>query len=186
MIAPRHPQRVGAIQTLIEQRGLNVRLRTAPGEPLSEDPDAQKPERPSTVLLLDTMGELARFYGLSSVAFVGGSLVPKGGHDILQPLFHGVPTLFGPHMHNQRALAALALGAGAARQVNDEQALVTTLISLLTDDELRDAIVAAGAQLLSENRGASARCAAEVQGLLRLGGERAATRRPLTAAGGGP
>ena len=66
----------------------------------------------NTVLLLDTMGELAKFYGLASVAFVGGSLVPQGGHDILQPLFHGVPTLFGPHMHNQRTLVGLVLGAG--------------------------------------------------------------------------
>jgi 3-deoxy-D-manno-octulosonic-acid transferase len=186
MIAPRHLQRVCALRALIEQRGLNVRLRSAPGEPFSESPDAQRPERPSPVLLLDTMGELARFYGLASVAFVGGSLAPKGGHDILQPLFHGVPTLFGPHMHNQRALAALALGAGAARQVNDEPALVSALISLLTDHEVREAMIAAGARLLSDNRGASARCAAEVESLLRQGGEPADARRPLTAAGGGP
>src|SRR5207249_4286732 len=103
MIAPRHLQRLDAIRTLIEQRGMAVRLRSAIGAQPAEEPNARtsaatRRPRPNAVLLLDTMGELACFYGLASVAFVGGSLVPKGGHDILQPLFHCVPTLFGPHM----------------------------------------------------------------------------------------
>jgi len=123
-------------------------------------------ESPS-VLLLDTMGELAKLYGLASVAFVGGSLVPKGGHDILQPLFHGVPTLFGPHMHNQRALASLCLEAGAALQVADAAELAEAVAALVQDGERRQQMLLAAERLLAENRGASARCAAVVADLIR-------------------
>ena len=112
------------------------------------------------------MGELAKLYGLAAVAFVGGSLVPRGGHDILQPLFHGVPTLFGPHMHNQRTLVELALGAGAAWQVADAAELAEALTRLLENGEDRVRLGAAAARLLAEHRGASARCAAVVADLV--------------------
>jgi len=118
------------------------------------------------VLLLDTMGELAKLYGLAAVAFVGGSLVPKGGHDLLQPLFHRVPTLYGPYMHNQRTLVELASGERAAWQVADAASLAAALVCLLTDDEARAAMQAAAARLLAANRGASARCAAVVAELV--------------------
>jgi 3-deoxy-D-manno-octulosonic-acid transferase len=128
-------------------------------------------ESSSAVLLLDTMGELSKFYGLAAVAFVGGSLVPKGGHDILQPLFHGVPTLFGPHMHNQRALAQLCVAAGAVRQVRDGAELAEAVVALVTESAEREQMLAAAERLLAENRGASARCAAVVAELVhsRLG-----------------
>ena len=116
------------------------------------------------------MGELARFYGLATVAFVGGSLVPKGGHDILQPLFHGVPTLFGPHMHNQRALAELALSVGAVCQVANAQELGQVVATFLTGSAEGMKLRQAAARLLSENRGASARCAAEVASLVEEAG----------------
>ena len=141
-----------------------------PDRPLrAGEPDvwAASVEARPAVLVLDTMGELAKFYGLADVAFVGGSLVPKGGHDILQPLFHGVPTLFGPHVHNQRALASVALEAGAARIVADAAALADGLTALVGDGPERSAMTAAAARLIAENRGASARCAAEVAGLVR-------------------
>jgi 3-deoxy-D-manno-octulosonic-acid transferase len=134
-----------------------------PGEPVHH---ARSCESSGEVLLLDTMGELAKFYGLAAVAFVGGSLVPKGGHDILQPLFQGVPTLFGPHMHNQRALASLCLGAGAARQVGDSTALAEAVAGLVDDPEERKGMLSAAARLLAENRGAAARCASVVAELV--------------------
>jgi len=105
-------------------------------------------------------------FGLANVAFVGGSLVPKGGHDILQPLLQGVPTLFGPHMHNQRALAALVLESGAAHQVMNANALGDALTSLLTDAQEREEMNLAATRLLSENRGAAVRCASEVTRLV--------------------
>ncbi len=163
MLAPRHLDRVDAIAALIEQRGLIVRRRT--GSHPSSEPMADALESPP-VILLDTMGELATMYGLATVAFVGGSLVPKGGHDILQPLFHGVPTLFGPFMQNQRALAPLALSSGAVRQVTDATHLAAVLITLISDRDERTAMQSAAAHLLAENRGASARCAAIVRQLV--------------------
>jgi 3-deoxy-D-manno-octulosonic-acid transferase len=175
MLAPRHLDRVPAVRTLIEQRGLSVRTRSEMKSGVRSQvlgvrtgPNTQHPTpNTSPVLLLDTMGELARFYALAAVAFVGGSLVPKGGHDILQPLFHGVPTLFGPHVHNQRQLAALTLQAGAARQVQDSGSLAETLVALLTGEQERDAMMAAAGRLMTENQGASARCASVVAALIR-------------------
>ena len=177
MLAPRHLTRVAAVRALIERRGLTVRARSettgVQGLGWSDVQDDQPehlttrtPEHLNAVLLLDTMGELAKLYGLAAVAFVGGSLVPRGGHDILQPLFHGVPTLFGPHMHNQRTLVELALGAGAAWQVADAAELAEALTRLLENGEDRVRLGAAAARLLAEHRGASARCAAVVADLV--------------------
>jgi 3-deoxy-D-manno-octulosonic-acid transferase len=181
MLAPRHLDRVPAVRALIERRGLSVRTRseTRSGIPVfrnsgiqgdqPEDLNTRTPEHRNTVLLLDTMGELASFSGLATVAFVGGSLVPKGGHDVLQPLFHGVPTLFGPYMHNQRQLSSFVLDAGAARQVADAGALTKALTALLAEGSERTAMISAASRLLAENRGASARCAAAVAALVRPG-----------------
>lgn len=177
MLAPRHLVRVPLIRALIDRRGYEVQSRseTAAGalglgvggwERSGLTPNSQ-PLTPGAVFLLDTMGELAKFYGLASVAFVGGSLVPKGGHDILQPLFHGVPVVFGPHMHNQRALASLCLEAGAARQVASAAELAEAVVALTRDVECRQRLLAAAERLLVENRGAAARCAAVVADLIR-------------------
>jgi 3-deoxy-D-manno-octulosonic-acid transferase len=181
MLAPRHLARAAAIRALIEQRGYAVRTRSDTIEtadergcaPMKDDQNKTisasigvHPRSSCPVLLLDTMGELARFYSLAAVAFVGGSLVPKGGHDILQPLFHGVPTLFGPSMHNQRALVSLCLEAGAARQVAGAEELGMAVVALVGNAEDRKRMLSAAEQLLAENRGASARCAAVVVDLV--------------------
>jgi 3-deoxy-D-manno-octulosonic-acid transferase len=194
MLAPRHLARAAAIRTLIEACGYRVRARSevngskqhgdtetrstpvgmhkdnesshsAHSAENSVSPCLRVDSRPS-VLLLDTMGELAKFYGLAAVAFVGGSLVPKGGHDILQPLFLGVPSLFGPHMHNQRALASLCREVGAAREVAGAGELGDAIVALVDDPEERRRVLSAAAGLLAENRGASARCAAVVADLV--------------------
>jgi 3-deoxy-D-manno-octulosonic-acid transferase len=177
MLAPRHLTRLEEIRSLIEHRGLEVRARSeAFGDRAAVTDDTamelcecRQPTAigPSTVLLLDTMGELAKLYGLAAVVFVGGSLVPKGGHDILQPLFHGVPTVVGPHMHNQRTLVELALGEGAVEQVADADELAKALVRLLGDCCVRAEMQAAAARLLGANRGASTRCAAVVAELVR-------------------
>jgi 3-deoxy-D-manno-octulosonic-acid transferase len=171
MLAPRHLTRVEAILDLLQRRGLEVGVRSEMGTDANQAALTAGHDRADRVLLLDTMGELARFYGLATVAFVGGSLVPKGGHDILQPLFHGVPTLFGPHMHNQRALTHRVLEEGAGRQVANAVALAEMVTVLLTDDEDRRAVVEAAARMLRENQGASDRCAREVAVLLGSRGE---------------
>ena len=76
------------------------------------------------VLILDTLGELAQFYALSDVAFVGGSLVPWGGHNLLEPAFYAKPVFFGPHMDNFAHLAVIFVEAGAARIVKTQKDLV--------------------------------------------------------------
>jgi 3-deoxy-D-manno-octulosonic-acid transferase len=105
-------------------------------------------------------------YALASVVFVGGSLAPIGGHDVLQPLFHGKPTFFGPHMHNQRDLAQLSVGAGAARQVADSRELASAVREVLTDPERQAAARAAARSLLAAHCGAAERCAEVILELL--------------------
>jgi 3-deoxy-D-manno-octulosonic-acid transferase len=127
------------------------------------------------VLLLDTIGELAAFYALADVVFVGGSLVPIGGHDILQPVFQGKPTLFGPHMHNQREMAAVALEAGACVQVRDADELAEGVVACLTDAGYARRLQEAGRELTARHRGAATACAVVLYGLL---GERSQAAGP--------
>jgi 3-deoxy-D-manno-octulosonic-acid transferase len=103
---------------------------------------------------------------MASVVFVGGSLVPVGGHDILQPLFHGKPTFFGPHMHNQRDLAELAMSAGAAGPVEDAMSLAEAVRTVLTDPERAAQLARGAAALLEANRGAADRCAQIIESAL--------------------
>jgi 3-deoxy-D-manno-octulosonic-acid transferase len=161
MIAPRHVERADEIEALIRARGMRVMRRTGVGKAVSLPSESlgQADSLLHSVALLDTVGELAGFYALADVVFVGGSLIPKGGHDILQPLFHGKPTLFGPHMHNQRDMTTLALAAGAVLQVADADELAHQVRRLLTDTPARTALRAGAERLLAANRGAAQRSA---------------------------
>lgn len=126
ILAPRHPERVDEVEALARARGLAPvrRSRLAPGP----SPD---------VILLDTVGELAALYAVADVIFVGGSLVPAGGHNVIEPALHAKPVVFGPHMTNFRDAAALLLGAGAAVQVHEAGRLAPTLRALLDDPDAR-------------------------------------------------
>lgn len=147
IIAPRHIARAPQVIQTILRSGLHAHRRT------------EGPARPGEVVVLDTMGELARVYGLAQAAFVGGSLVPIGGHDILQPVAHGVPVFFGPHMHKQRDAAELALQAGVGFQVKDADELAREMGELLAGPEKAAKIQAACRQFMEMHRGASGRCA---------------------------
>jgi 3-deoxy-D-manno-octulosonic-acid transferase len=147
LLAPRHTNRAGDVLALVRAEGWKCARRT------------ERAGEPVDVLILDTMGELAGLYALAEVVFVGGSLVPVGGHDILQPLFHGKPALFGPHMHNQHDLAALALHEQAVVQVADAPDLAAWVVRLCTDEMQAQQMKRAGEQLLSKNRGAAEACA---------------------------
>lgn len=147
LLVPRHTERAAEVVTRILARGFSCARRS---EGFGEVVD---------VLVLDTMGELAGLYSLADVVFVGGSLVPIGGHDILQPLFGGKPTLFGPHMHNQHDLAAAALAEGAAIQVADSEELAEAVARLCSDDGRRKALREASERLLLKNTGAALECA---------------------------
>jgi 3-deoxy-D-manno-octulosonic-acid transferase len=141
LAAPRHPQRAEEVERAATGLGLRVSRRT------------RKPQGEWQVLIIDTIGELAGFYAIADLAFVGGSLVPHGGQNLLEPAFYGKPILFGPHMENFAALAAEFVGRGAARVVAGEDDLADAF-ELGSRGELREMGERAAA-VLSSLRGAT-------------------------------
>jgi 3-deoxy-D-manno-octulosonic-acid transferase len=122
------------------------------------------------VLVGDTMGELQRLYAASDVAFIGGSLVRRGGQNLLEACAVGVPVLFGPHMFHFEEISAMALERGAARQVADTDALVAAVSAYFDDSDLRRSAGRAALELVSENQGALARSMALVTAKLEARG----------------
>ncbi|MCC5794589.1 MAG: lipid IV(A) 3-deoxy-D-manno-octulosonic acid transferase [Chromatiales bacterium] len=143
LLVPRHPQRFAQVASLLERDGWSFARRSG-GAPCM--PDMQ-------VYLGDSMGELLQFYAASDLAFVGGSLVPVGGHNLLEPVALGVPALTGPHTFNSAEIAAQLTQAGAVEVVADADSLADRIAALLDDASLRDARAAAGQRVLGENRG---------------------------------
>jgi 3-deoxy-D-manno-octulosonic-acid transferase len=159
VLAPRHPERLDEVEGLARARGLSVvrRSRVNPGHG-------------APVVLLDTMGELASLYAIADVIFVGGSLVPIGGHNVVEPALHAKAVVFGPHMANFRDAAALLLRADAAVQVADETALAATLGRLLADAPARQALGRAAWNAVRAHQGACVRTVAALERLLALAG----------------
>jgi len=124
------------------------------------------------VVVLDTIGELAELYRLATIAFVGGSLVPTGGHNILEPAVFGRPILFGPHMENFQEIAAAFLEADAAVQVGGEWELESALRDLLRDPTRRAALGRSAQAIVETNHGARERTLAVIAELLPPGGAR--------------
>ena len=112
VLAPRHPDKFAGLERERQAEGLAFQRRSRP-----------RPGEPWNVLVLDTIGELARFYALADAAFIGGSLVPWGGQNLLEPAFFGKPIYFGPHMDNFAALAEAFTLDGGARVVRTAEDL---------------------------------------------------------------
>jgi 3-deoxy-D-manno-octulosonic-acid transferase len=129
------------------------------------------------VVILDTIGELAQVYRLATVAFVGGSLVETGGHNILEPAVFGRPIVFGPHMANFAEIARDFLDQGAAVQVHSGRELEDVVVELLTDPVRRARLGAAARALVDANRGARDRTLEALARLLPTG--RTATIHPF-------
>lgn len=144
ILVPRHPQRFEPVRDLLAKRRETAALRSRG--------DAVRPE--TCVLLGDTMGELMMFYAASDVAFVAGSLVPIGGHNLLEPASVGRPVLTGPHNFNGEEIAQLLVHAGAARIVANTRQLAQAVVALLGDAQRRKLMGAAGRAVLDANRGA--------------------------------
>ena len=157
VIAPRHPGRFDEVERLAREEGLTVARRTQLD--IDSSPAAD-------VVVLDTIGELAHLYRVATAVFVGGSLVPTGGHNILEPAVYGKPILFGPHMHNFREIADSFLAAGAAIQVKDGGELAAALEDLLADEERRSRLGAAALGIIEANRGARERTLAAIAAVL--------------------
>lgn len=160
VLVSRHPERAGELAGLISGHGLTCRLRSSlrsEGETLGE----------GEILLVDTIGELMSLYAVSDLVFVGGSLVPVGGHNLLEPASLGVATIFGPYMSNFRDIAAMSLSYGSARQVVDGDELARETIALYRDPEGRRQMGENGRRLVSEQAGATHLNMAVIDRLLR-------------------
>jgi 3-deoxy-D-manno-octulosonic-acid transferase len=154
VIAPRHPERFGSVPPLVERRGLACALRTSaagPGAP---------------VLVLDTLGELAGAYALADVVFVGGSLVPSGGHNVLEPAAAGRAVVVGPHMENFQEIADELLAEDALVQVPDAGGLAREVTRLVRDPEAREGLGRRARSVVDRNRGALDRTVDALVGLL--------------------
>jgi 3-deoxy-D-manno-octulosonic-acid transferase len=155
ILAPRHPERFPAVAELLEQTAIRFYKRSAwNGEALA-----------GAVLLLDTIGELAPLYALADIAFVGGSLVPRGGHNIIEPALHGAAIIVGQHTENFREIVSLFQRRDAVR-IADAAELPTVLMELLAKDVERKALGQRAAETIRLQRGATLRTADELQRLL--------------------
>ena len=158
LLVPRHPERFTEVKRLCEQQPLKVVTRTS-GETVTEVVD---------IYLVDTMGELKTIYAASDVAFVGGSMVPAGGHNILEASAVGIPVLFGPYMNNFKEIAKKVLNQRAAIQCQDKDAAVKSILTLYQQPSERLALVANGKRFLKQNQGAVARIFAMLEPTIRL------------------
>ena len=146
VLVPRHPQRFDPVAELIRKSGLSFVRRTA-----------DRPSSPETsVFLGDTMGELTLFYAAGDVVFVGGSLVPVGGHNLLEPAALGLPIVTGPHVFNAQEIADRLLRRDACRLVNDTAELADTVHELFDRPDRARQLGDNARRILEENRGALA------------------------------
>ncbi len=147
VMVPRHPERFGEVKKLCEQNQLTVVLRSF-GAGCDQQVD---------VYLADTMGELKMLYAAADAAFVGGSMVPVGGHNILEAAAVGVPVLFGPYMVNFKAIAEAVLRQHAAIQCQNNSEIISALIALHADPVYRLALAEKGRAFVLQNQGALTR-----------------------------
>ena len=149
VLVPRHPERCAEVATILKESGVTFTRRTT----LS----SAEPFRQGELLLVDTIGEMMNLYALSDIAFVGGSLVPTGGHNLLEPASAGIASVFGPHMTNFREITELVLQYGAGIQIDSPAELTTTMQTLVTSYELRRVLGQNGLKMMRDNGGATER-----------------------------
>jgi 3-deoxy-D-manno-octulosonic-acid transferase len=144
ILAPRDIERSGEIRSISREMGLEAVSRAT----------LLRNKTSYEVLILDTLGELERIYGLSIVSFVGGSLVPVGGHNLLEPASFGCPVLFGPYTHNFVSMSESLTEAGGGWRVEDGEELFDRMKMLLSDPEKRDNMGRLAREFVERNRGA--------------------------------
>ena len=153
LIAPRYIERAGRVAELAQQAGFDVAYRS------------QGAGSFGAVMILDRIGELMSAYALADVVFVGGSFIPRGGQNILEPAACGKPVLFGPYMENFVDEVALLLGRGGL-QVDDQEALLETVDQLLAREQSCDELGRMAQASVAARRGAGQRCAEAILSLL--------------------
>lgn len=157
LLAPRHPERFSLVADLLRQSRVRFSLRS----------QWKGAWRVGSVLLVDTIGELSSLYELAEVAFVGGSLVPRGGHNIIEPAQHGVPILVGPHTENFRDIIALFTANDAVRVVTPDT-LSQSVLDLFANQTERHTLGRRASATLHSQQGATALAITKLKSLLRI------------------
>src|SRR5579872_2092139 len=158
VMAPRHPNRFNDVAVGLERAGIRFVRRSQGRDGACET---------AAVVLLDTLGQLLDFYAAADVAFVGGSLVPIGGHNLLEPAALGLPILTGPHNANSEDIARLLIGRGAAEVVTNATELGQRVAQLLSDAQERERIGRLARDCVDTNRGALGKLLSLIEPLLR-------------------
>ena len=167
VLAARHPERFDEVERLCRQEGLSTVRRTE--LPIDSEPRAD-------AVILDTIGELAQLYQIATAVFVGGSLIPAGGHNILEPAIHGKPIVVGSHMDNFAEITEAFLAHGAAIQVRSDREFEETIVSLMIDPVRRARLGAAARALVDASRGAKDKTLVVINDLLPRQERRAVVR----------
>lgn len=157
LIAPRHPQRFQTVYALSTQLGFNTALRS---QPSGIDGNAE-------VIVIDTLGELLGFYQVSDYAFVGGSLVPVGGHNVLEPIAMQVPVFTGPYMHNSKSICHDLCKAEGMQLLSHIDELIEALITMHKNPLQRGRQVANASEVLAANKGSVARHMERIESMCR-------------------
>jgi 3-deoxy-D-manno-octulosonic-acid transferase len=156
LLVPRHPERFEDVAATLSRRQWGFTRRSS----------GVMPDGATQVVLVDTVGELATLYAAADVALVGGSLVPIGGHNLLEPAALGLPVLTGPYHSNSKDIARLLLSQGAALEVADSRQLAAALTRLLADPAQSQRMGAVGRHIVESNRGSVARLLELIEPLL--------------------
>jgi 3-deoxy-D-manno-octulosonic-acid transferase len=156
VIVPRHPQRFESVEGLILRHGLRCQRRST-NTPIAED---------TQVVLGDTMGEMFSYYGASDVAFIGGSLLPFGGQNLIEAAAMGTPAIIGPHTFNFAEAAELAISCGATVRVGDARELGQQVQAILASAPLRQRMAAAARDFSQTHQGACAKLMGRIETLL--------------------
>lgn len=161
ILAPRHLERLDEVEKILRKESVSWKRKTS-----LERGESGLDQKPPDVILLDTMGELMTIYSLGTLVFVGGSLVPIGGHNPLEPLFHKKCVLFGPYMLNFLEISQRLIEAGGAIQVSGKEELSSQLRRLLLDELARKEMGERGYQFLKKHQGATERMFEEIRPFL--------------------
>jgi 3-deoxy-D-manno-octulosonic-acid transferase len=156
ILIPRHPERFSGVREIIERWGFGVVART----------EGRSCDATTEVFLGDTMGEVPLFFAASDIAFVGGSLVPVGGHNLLEPAAQGLPIITGPHVFNAEEIAKSFIDVGACRIVANSDELATTISYLIEHPDEAEKIGSNGRAVLEQNRGSLKRLLVLLEPLL--------------------
>jgi 3-deoxy-D-manno-octulosonic-acid transferase len=151
VLAPRHLDRIKKIEKMLFHKKLDFVRRS--------ELDGETPLKNQRIILLDTMGELIWIYAIADVAFVGGSLVPIGGHNLLEPAVYGVPVIFGPYVDHFKTAADLLIQCGGGIKIKNEEELYTKTLDLLKDEDKRERMGKAAQEAIKKQGGASQKTA---------------------------